>query len=553
MKITPTYGWVDEMDALSGRISDLQASVAFAVANEERSISGFEKLAVLNLSSTWSTLPPRRQADVLMQAGCYAEAIPLFESLGVWRKVGDARWALGEPDSARTCYERGANDREDAPAFRRGPDYDRLIALAIGSEDWVQVLRLIRQGAPEPFGDNQVVFCGGTRAKSPLLRLTAHAAHLSGDTSIVAELPTLFGITLSDVEPILGRAEMGEFQADVRKFSFPSMLNIKPTTLVDALLAGETDAARRLSTFIENLDPSLRRALANMSDWRETRNPALLDEVVFWLTQTGRYEIFHSCLDTLRGELNAWIEPHPADLEFYVAHPWLTRACMKDLLERLIAVGREPAPSILFVCALQHLTSPLDFSFDDQTRKIKSFDRIRSQPTWAEAILDAWCRDSELSTRWAQIRKEAQPRSDPRRLTGYVSLCDEVVGILEVAWVRDFERVRWKSEEGAYLTLKALLPGTTILRHAMPIWLSPQHLDIFLPELGIAIEYMGEQHYRPIEIFGGEVGFKATTARDEKKRRLCALAGIRLEHVRFDEAVDERIRQIASACELRPV
>lgn len=534
---------------MSRRISELRASVAFAIANEERSISGFEKLAILNFSSTWATLSTRQQADVLMQAGCYLEAIPLFESLGVWRKIGDAYWALGELEHARTCYERiGTEGAEEAKAFRRGPDYDRLIALAIGREDWALVVQLIRQGNPEPIGSNQVVFCGGTRAKNPLMRLMAHAAHLSRDANVAADLSGMFGIVPSDVDALFGRAENGDFQADARKFSLPSMLNVEPTAFADALRAGETATARQLSAFVEGLDQSLRRALATMAEWRESSEPACLDEVVFWLTETGRYEIFQSCLHALRCELNAWTDPHPTDLEFYVAHPWLTRACMRDLLSRLVAVGREPAPSILFACALQHLASPLEFSFDDEKRKSKSFDRIRSQPAWAEAALGTWSENGDLGRRWSQIRKEARADSDPRRLPAYVSLCNEIVGVLEAAWARDFERVRWKSEEGAFLALKALLPGVEIVRHAMPVWLSPQHLDIFLPEYGLGIEYMGEQHYRPIEIFGGEAGFRATAARDEKKQRLCALAGIHLEHVRFDDPIDERLQQIATVC-----
>jgi len=42
-----------------------------------------------------------------------------------------------------------------------------------------------------------------------------------------------------------------------------------------------------------------------------------------------------------------------------------------------------------------------------------------------------------------------------------------------------------------------------------PEWLSPLHLDIFMPSLNTAIEYNGQQHYRPVEYFGGLASFKA--------------------------------------------
>jgi hypothetical protein len=44
-----------------------------------------------------------------------------------------------------------------------------------------------------------------------------------------------------------------------------------------------------------------------------------------------------------------------------------------------------------------------------------------------------------------------------------------------------------------------------------------QELDIWIPELKLAIEYDGEQHFRPVSVFGGEEGFERTKARDAMK------------------------------------
>jgi hypothetical protein len=42
---------------------------------------------------------------------------------------------------------------------------------------------------------------------------------------------------------------------------------------------------------------------------------------------------------------------------------------------------------------------------------------------------------------------------------------------------------------------------------------------VYLPELKIALEYQGEQHFRPIPFFGGEAGFIETQKRDRRKRK----------------------------------
>ncbi len=62
--------------------------------------------------------------------------------------------------------------------------------------------------------------------------------------------------------------------------------------------------------------------------------------------------------------------------------------------------------------------------------------------------------------------------------------------------------------------------------------------DFCLPELGILIEYDGEQHYRPVEYFGGIEGFKQIKERDREKTLLADLHGfklIRISYRKFDD------------------
>ncbi len=53
-------------------------------------------------------------------------------------------------------------------------------------------------------------------------------------------------------------------------------------------------------------------------------------------------------------------------------------------------------------------------------------------------------------------------------------------------------------------------------------------LDFYLPELNLAIECQGAQHFRPVELFGGEHFFNKTLERDRIKYELCEKHGIKV-------------------------
>ncbi len=93
----------------------------------------------------------------------------------------------------------------------------------------------------------------------------------------------------------------------------------------------------------------------------------------------------------------------------------------------------------------------------------------------------------------------------------------------------------WLREAELYQSVVKLFPTKTIRREASPPWLGQQRLDIYLPELALAIEHQGEQHYRPIEIFGGEQAFTMNQERDKRKRTLCQENGVTIVEVRFDD------------------
>ena len=58
--------------------------------------------------------------------------------------------------------------------------------------------------------------------------------------------------------------------------------------------------------------------------------------------------------------------------------------------------------------------------------------------------------------------------------------------------------------------------------------------DIFIPELNLIIEYDGEQHFRPIEIFGGETYFKRVQFNDQVKNEYATKNNIHLLRIKFN-------------------
>jgi len=79
----------------------------------------------------------------------------------------------------------------------------------------------------------------------------------------------------------------------------------------------------------------------------------------------------------------------------------------------------------------------------------------------------------------------------------------------------------WISETNLFYEIKSQFSDVVVFQHARPEWLEKQHLDIYLPKYNIGIEFQGDQHFYPVEYFGGEASFIKNQERDKKKRMLC--------------------------------
>lgn len=87
---------------------------------------------------------------------------------------------------------------------------------------------------------------------------------------------------------------------------------------------------------------------------------------------------------------------------------------------------------------------------------------------------------------------------------------------------------RFISETVLFKIITYLLIGHEVIHHYRADWLGRQELDIYVPSLKLAVEYQGEQHFEPIEAWGGEDGFEKTQLRDEEKMRKCERKGVKL-------------------------
>ena len=95
----------------------------------------------------------------------------------------------------------------------------------------------------------------------------------------------------------------------------------------------------------------------------------------------------------------------------------------------------------------------------------------------------------------------------------------------------------WKGEAALAELVKNIFPDA--YREYSPSWLMGQRIDIFIPSLQVALEYQGEQHYKPVQHFGGKQGFLKSKERDQRKAKACKDAGVILIEWEYTEPINE--------------
>jgi len=143
-------------------------------------------------------------------------------------------------------------------------------------------------------------------------------------------------------------------------------------------------------------------------------------------------------------------------------------------------------------------------------------------------------RDKKLKKMGKKIQNEIE--NDVREKFGYTKIGEE-----------------WVQETSLFYKLKQEFSGYEVIHHGKPEWLSRQHFDIWIPEINVAIEYQGAQHFQAIEAFGGEEGLAKTQERDQRKKALCENNNVRLILVEEGYAIEDVIAQIKKTARiLRP-
>jgi len=68
--------------------------------------------------------------------------------------------------------------------------------------------------------------------------------------------------------------------------------------------------------------------------------------------------------------------------------------------------------------------------------------------------------------------------------------------------------------------------------------------DFYLPTKNIAIEFDGEQHYRVVKNWGGDLGFENRKIRDKIKTEYCINNNIQLIRIKYNENIDNKLNII---------
>lgn len=97
----------------------------------------------------------------------------------------------------------------------------------------------------------------------------------------------------------------------------------------------------------------------------------------------------------------------------------------------------------------------------------------------------------------------------------------------------------WVSETLLYQIVCRLVHPERVLRHFRPEWLQGLELDLYIPERRLGIEYQGQQHFHPVEAWGGIEALKALCRRDARKAKICLEQGVRLLTFDYTEPLTE--------------
>lgn len=550
----------------------LRENLVFDLASSSKGdLSSFERLYIIQHLSFLDKINQRWLVDLYMKCGCFSEAMDIFGKLGHWRKLGDLAWIQGDLSKAERCYSKG-EDRNGA-VFRGYKDWDRLIKLYFLQSRWQSVIDTTLEANLFPLGEEQIVLGSSSVSSKPYLRMAAIAvskANKADDPVLVHKITDAFSQKRQEWQRLLDVASTipdDELSVMQDKCAL-HVIHTRPITLVEAMEKGSTEKADNIVSLITDLETTSLRAKDAIVLFFKTKSLSELDRLFDILAGFSDESLCKTFISSIiSNTYNLFKDQQDPELitQFYESHPLIKRMYFGELLLLKFTKCIPINPSDIYTGLLQHISSVETDINSFRAKSIKKnsvleFDKIICFSDWVEMKIGSWLTsdgNQRLATTIAiwnsgkavQVQSPFSPGKhypqNPREMLEWKSLLNECHKYLSNCWQSEIGLERWLSEKALYETINQRFKGYEIIRHAEPIWLEPQHLDVYIPELSVAIEYMGEQHYRPVDYFGGTTGFEATTLRDKHKAVLCSKVGIELFYVRFDDDMKTKVDELS--------
>jgi hypothetical protein len=533
-----------------------------------RELSPWEKLFVVR--SIGSPVHAGYLADVYMACGCFSEAREKYLKPEHPRKLGDICWCEGKLDQAEMHYSQA---NSEAQSYRSAPDDDRLIKLAFFQEQWDKVVIRFTNASFGKWNPPGEVTLGSsvTKVQPYLDMLAVTICRLDSPTlaHVLKLLENVFGLSEREWETFRSKPTHLEAKtlAKLKVRCRPRLGAAEALSVEEAVRKGDTARARYVLAYIRHADKNLESAQRAVEKFAKTGEESELERFVSLVTGSGVAAISHSFLfsalghDSFPGNDGVPVERL---VRLFSCHPVMDKRHLGKLLDLRFKNRLPLTASDILIGIFQMLGRPnLSAEAENESEKelILNIPRLASCREWARIRLEEWIRShgakraDEVAEIWCEGK--AQPAAhpfyvgvvgapdSPRDMTEWNNLTSDALAWLQSRWKREIGSSPWIAENQLYQILRRLLKGIEVVQHARPTWLEPQHLDVYVPQAGIAVEYMGQQHFEPLEFFGGEPAFHSVAERDRKKAELCRNHGVELIRVRFDEDLGSRAKEIA--------
>jgi len=501
--------------------------------------------------------------DFYLECGCFEEAARLFAKCSDARKLGDIAWAAGNHQLALKRYK---SEEEQC--------WDRIIKLSFYLGDWRRFFSVLSSARIEPGIAPGHIMIGffDTSATVYLEMLAQALRHCPEIDERQWETWVLENVQIGAErwhhirEKAIGYSRRPA--GDLKKRIQPRIARTQALSLEEACRMGATKRAKDVLSFLSKADKWLLDAYSAVRRFLRKGRDADLQEYIGILQYCG----IRSTLETLFFESIGKLVSHlvsqrvfPTDrwLSLFSSHPLILRKTFGEYLNLKMTEDIPLTARDLLTGVFQNA-----YSIEEEVKRIEkpsksspenrlSIEHLGMFEDWAESILPEWIEKEgkkeiqevcnvwktgkarPVKDPWNGTRRAAR---DPREMHEWKKMLKSSHNWLANHYIKEIGDAQWKRESALFALARRTFKNA--IRHAMPVWLAPQHLDIFLPDQNAAIEYNGRQHYEAVGFFGGEAGFRATTTRDEIKKRVCSENGVHLFFVRWDESLSERLAEI---------